>query len=94
MCGQHMKILSFPNSRVPSRLVKMLQYCSNVQHLSLPSTVLDPQQLRKTIHYMRCLQTLELKVDNESQIKQLLLKTGQLREITIFLHSYHYSMLK
>ena len=59
VCGQHIKVLSFPYSRVTStRLVEMLQYCSNVQHLSLPSTKLDPEQLRMTIHHMGCLQTL------------------------------------
>jgi len=61
MCGEHIRVLAFPNySRAPSTLVEMLQYCSNVQHLSLPSTVvardnllnkglLDPK-LRKAIH--------------------------------------------
>ena len=59
MCGQHVIMLSFPYSRVAStRLIEMLQYCSNVQHLSLPSTKLDPEQLRMTIHHMGCLQTL------------------------------------
>ena len=81
------------SSRLPS-LVEMLQYCSYVQHLSLPSTKLDPEQLRKAIHHMGCLQTLELKADNECQIKQLLFETGQLREITLFLPSYHYYLLK
>ncbi|XP_065914945.1 uncharacterized protein [Dysidea avara] len=83
VCGQHVLVLSFPYCRVPSTLVEMLQYCSNVQHLSLPSTKLDPEQLRKSIHHMGCLQTLELKVDNEKDIKQLLLITGQLRELVI-----------
>ena len=84
VCGQHVKVLSFPYCRVPSTLVEMLQYCSNVQHFSLPSTKLDPEQLRKPIHHMGCLQTLELKVDNDySDIKQLLLSTGQLRELAI-----------
>ena len=93
VCGEHVKVLSFPSSRVPS-LVEMLQYCSNVQHLSLPSTKLVPEQLRKAIHHMGCLQTLELKADNECQIKQLLFETGQLREITLFLPSYRYYLLK
>ena len=38
VCVQHIKVLSFPYIRVPSTLVEMLQYCSSVQHLSLPST--------------------------------------------------------
>ena len=84
MCGQHIKVLSFPNSRVPSTLIDMLQYCINVQHLSLPSTKLDPEQLRKTMHHMGCLQTLELKMDSNGDIKHLLLNIGQLKELTIF----------
>ncbi|XP_065893308.1 uncharacterized protein [Dysidea avara] len=85
LCGQHIKMLSFPNHRVPSTPVylKMLQYCSNVRHLSLPSTKLDPEQIKKTIHHMGCLQTIELNVDDDSDIKQLFLSTGQLRELTI-----------
>jgi len=82
-CGQHIRVLSFPNSRVPSTLVGMLQYCSNVQHLRLPSTKLDPEQLRNIMHHMRCLLTLELKVDVYCDIKQLLLGSGQLKELTV-----------
>ena len=79
VCGQHIKVLSLPNSRVPSALIEMLQYCSNVQHLSLPSTILDPE------HHMGCLQTLELKMaDSDGDIKHLLLNTGKLKELTIF----------
>jgi len=55
--GQYIKVLSFPNSRVPSTLVEMLQYCSNV---SLPSTKLGYEQLSMIMHHMRCLQTLKL----------------------------------
>ncbi|XP_065907093.1 uncharacterized protein [Dysidea avara] len=95
MCGQHVIMLSFPYSRVAStRLIEMLQYCSNVQHLSLPSTKLDPEQLRMTIHHMGCLQTLELElwVDDDSDIKQLFLSTGHLRELTIISNNYHYDL--
>ncbi|XP_065908495.1 uncharacterized protein [Dysidea avara] len=93
VCGQHIKMLSFPYSKVTlTRLVEMLQYCSNVQHLSLPSTKLDPEQLRMTIHHMGCLQTLELKVDNDSDIKQLFLNTGQLRELTIILNRCRFDL--
>ncbi|XP_065908136.1 uncharacterized protein [Dysidea avara] len=93
VCGQHIKVLSFPYSRVTStRLVEMLQYCSNVQHLSLPSTKLDPEQLRMAIHHMGCLQTLEVWVDDGSDIKQLFLNTGQLREFTIISNIYNYDL--
>jgi len=91
--GWHIKVLSFPNSAIPSTLLEMLHYCSNVQHLSLSSTVLDPEQLQKIIHYMGCLQTLEfkvLKVGDGSDIKQLLLNTGQLRELTIISDNIYY----
>ena len=82
VCGQHIKILSFPNCRVPSTLVEMLQYCSNVQHLSLPSTKLDREQLRNTIH-MGCLQTLEVEVDCDSDIKELFLTAWNLSQLSI-----------
>ena len=85
VCGQHIKILSFPICRTPLTLLGMLQYCSsNVQHLSLLSAELDPdeQLFRNTV--LGCLQTLELKVDYlYYNFKQLLLNTGQLRELKI-----------
>ena len=90
VCAQHIRVLSLPNSRtISSTLVDMLQYCSNVQHLSLPSTKLDPEQLKNTIHHMGHLQTLELKVDNYNAIRQLLLNACQLKELTIFLSTCH-----
>jgi len=88
VCVQHIKLLSFPYSKLPSTLVEMLQYCSNVLHLSLPSTKLNNTQLRKTIHCMRCLQTLELMVGNDTDIKQLLYDTNQLRELKIISDYY------
>ena len=85
VCGQHIKVLSFPNcrSRMASTMVEMLQYCSNVQHLSLPSTRLDPEQLRKTIHYMKYLQKLEVRANATSDVKCLLQSCCQLKELTI-----------
>jgi len=83
VCGQHIKVLSFPNCKIPSTLVDMLQYCKNVQHLSLPSTKLDSELLRQIVHHMGCLQTLELEVDNDSNVKQLFFITSDLRELIV-----------
>jgi len=44
VCGQYIKVLSFPKCRVAFTLVEMLQCCSNVQYLSLPSTKLDSKE--------------------------------------------------
>ena len=93
VCGQHIKVLSFPNSRVPSTLIEILQYCSNVQHLSLPSTWLDPEHLRNTIHHMGCLQTLELTVNIDSDLKQLSLSVAQLRKITMHFYTNNFFTL-
>ena len=79
-CGHCIKLLPFPDA-MSSTLVEMLQYCSNVQHLSLPSTKLDLEQPRNTIHNMGCLQTLELEVDDVN-IRQILSFTNHLKEIT------------
>ena len=96
-CGQNIHMLSFPNCKIPPTLVEMLQYCSNVQHLSLPSTTLDSEQLKNIMHHMRYLQILELKVhkvDDGSEVKQLLLYTGQLKELTIISSNYDCYYLK
>ena len=92
VCGQHIKVLSFPNSRVTPMLEDILQYCSNVQHLSLPLIKLDPEQVRKTVHHMGCLQTLELKVGKVAEIKQLLIDTSQLTELVVNLYGYRDSL--
>ena len=83
MCGQHVKVISFPYCRASSTLLEMLLYCSNVQHLSLPSTKLNPEQIIKIIHHMGCLQTLEIKVDHDTNIGQLFSNTSHLKEIMI-----------
>ena len=83
MYGQHVKALSFQYCRVSSTLIEMLQCCSNVQHLSLPSIKLDPEQLQKIIHLIGCLHTLEIKVDYNSNIGHLFSNTSHLKEITI-----------
>ena len=93
VCGQHIKVLALPNcSRAPSTLVEMLQYCSNVKHLRLPSTVvardnlfikglLDPK-LRKAICHMKHLQTLEIGVHYDSNINT----SPHLSELTMYIH--------
>ena len=87
VCGENIKVLSFPNSRVTPMLEDILQYCSNVQHLSLP-LIKDLEQVRKTIHHMGCLQTLELKMDKVDEIKQLLIDTSQLTELVVILYEH------
>ena len=79
VCGKHIKLLAFPNfNRAPSIILQMLKYCSNVQHLSLSSTVFDHEQLRKAIHHMGHLETLEIKIDSWN-VEQLLVATSHLR---------------
>jgi len=60
-------------------LIKILHACV-VQHLSLPSNILDPEQLRDITHHMGCLQTLEM-----CNIV-IMIHTGKLRKLTIYLN--------
>jgi len=71
------------NCGVPSTQVMMIQYCSNVQHLSLPLTKLGSKQLRKTTHHIGCLKTLQLKVDDDSDIKLFFLTTSKVKELSV-----------
>jgi len=87
VCGQHIQVLSFPNSRVPSTMVGMLQYCSNVQHVRLPFTKLGATLLRKIMHHMGCLQTLEIKLDDDSDITQLFLTVSNVKELSVRVES-------
>ena len=55
--GKYIKVLSFPKCKLlSSTVVKFLQYCSNVEHLNLSSTTLNPNQLqlRKITQHMQC----------------------------------------
>jgi len=90
VCGQNIEVFCFLTRSVPgpSTLVEMVQYCGNVQHFSLPETELDLEVLRNVVQHMRCLQSLEIKVDKKD-IKQLFLNAVKLRILTI-----HSSQLK
>ena len=62
-CGKHIIQLSFPHHVMPSKLVKFLQYCGNVTHLSLSQeTKLNLEQLTKTLQHMKCLSVLKIRL--------------------------------
>jgi len=79
--GQHVKRLSFPNRiSLPSRLLRFLGYCSNAVELSLPTTVLNPEQLGKCIH----LQKLDIQWDGKiKQLLEVVGGTGNLKELIV-----------
>ena len=57
-CGEHVNQLSFPDHVTPK---KMLNYCSNVTMLNIPTTKLDHNQLRSVLDHMKYLQKLDIK---------------------------------
>ena len=62
-CGKHVVQLSFPHHVMPSKLVKFLQYCGNVTHLSLSQeTRLTLEQLTKILQHMKCLSVLKIRL--------------------------------
>jgi len=89
VCGEYVQYLSFSHRHVtPSKLVKLLGYCSNVIELNLPTTKLDLEQLGKVVKLMTGLQKLDTKWDDN--IKQLLeLDNVDLKELTIRLQNYY-----
>jgi len=87
-CGQHVKVLSFPYCRVPSTLVEILQYCSNVQRISLPLTKLDNELITKVLNYTACLQALDLQTVELNRFSQgdfqtLLIIVSHLNELIV-----------
>ena len=87
--GQHVKRLSFHVT--PSKL-KMLEYCSNVVKLSLPTTKLDPEKLGKILLNMRHLHQLDVQWDIE--IRHLLeLPTLNLKELTVRIHKVTFTKI-
>ena len=63
VCGKNILQLSFPHHVMPSKLVKFLQYCGNVTHLSLSQeTKLNLEQLTKTLQHMKSLSVLKIRL--------------------------------
>ena len=90
-CGPYIKLLAFPGYVVPQTLVKMLQYCYNVRHLSLPlpvGTVLHPGEL-EVIRQMKDLHTLN--IPWETDIKPLLMVCSNLKELTVYVYEWEMS---
>ena len=81
-CGQYIKRLSFPDHVAPSKLTAMLQNCNNVVVLSIPTSKLNPDQLRKLIRSMERLQSLDIPIVS-SAIHLLLPICARLKELTI-----------
>ena len=81
--GQHMKLLSFPNRHVTDEALSgILNSCSNVLQLSLPSSELSRKLLRKFLIQMRHLQKLD--VEWNFNIKHILeLIDVNLKELTV-----------
>jgi len=87
LCGQHVKRLSFPNRVTsPSRLVKILGYCSNAIQLSLPTTQLDPELLGRIIHMRK----LDIQWDNNIiQLLEVVAGAYNMKLLTIRVQSHH-----
>ena len=81
VCGQHVKRLFFPNHMTFSKLMKILEYCSNVMELSLPTTMLDPVQLKKILLHMKHLQKLDIQWGDDTELRELF--GMDLKELTI-----------
>jgi len=81
--GCQVKRLMFPHHVTAPNLLllNVLNYCSNVTHLGLPTINLSLDQLEKVLQGLRNLQSLEIKwvVD----ISELLAIVGNLKELTI-----------
>jgi len=80
-CGRHIKRLSFPDHVMPSKLVSMFKYCINLTQLSIPTSELSAEQLRKTLEPMKYLESLD--VPWNGNIYPLLLITARLKDLTV-----------
>jgi len=88
-CGEHIKVMSFPDHVTPSLLLKMLGHCSKLKWLSLPAeTEIDSEQLRIAVQHMKNLEKLEVQLSTD--INPLLLIDG-LKELTVHVAEKHHS---
>lgn len=87
-CGKHIVQLSFPHHVMPSKLVKLLQFCSNVRHLSLSQeTKLNIEQLTKTLQHMELLSVL--KIGLSVRFSSLLQLTSNVEDLTIYVRRHN-----
>ena len=88
-CGAHIKKLSFPHLVVCSAVQSLIQHCTNLVYLSLPSVKLSFNQLTAIMQSMRNLYCLDTLWTSKSEIRQLLLVVGcpihgnAIKELTI-----------
>ena len=62
-CGPHIAKLSFPNHVMPSKLVKLLQHCGDVRHLSLSKeTKLSIERITNILQHMEHLSVLKIRL--------------------------------
>ena len=73
-CGGHVKRLSFPDLMIPVQ--SLLQHCSSLVQLSLPSAKLSLNQLRTIMQSMKELQYLDILWASRNDIKHLLWIVG------------------
>ena len=89
--GEDIKKIRFTDDVAPSKLVGMLQYCKNVIHLSLP-TFDNVEILEKIVGHITTLEILDIQGTN-SQQKQILKSSSNLKVLSIHLILYSYSYL-
>ena len=83
-CGEYIQKMTFPHHVIPFKLVKMLQYCSNVTHLSLPeNTVFNETEVRESVGHMKHLRYLDVCWVRPC-ITPLLLIGANFEELTVY----------
>ena len=81
-CGKYVKKMTFPDHVTQSKLVKMLQQCSSVTHLSLPEGIaIRETELQEVVKQMEQLKYLT--VHSWISIKSSLLIGANCKELTI-----------
>jgi len=82
-CGEHVRQFSFSHHVMPSKLIAMLKYCSNIVHLSIPTTRISIDQLGKAVDVLRNLESLDISWNHVDDVNPLLLICAGLKELTI-----------
>jgi len=64
--GRYVKRLTFPNHVAQSKLLKMINRCGNLTHLTLPAvTELDLDELKHAVQHMSSLEKLEVRISSD-----------------------------
>ena len=91
--GEHVRRIYFPAHVTLKNILKMVQCCTKVTHLSLPRN-LSPDHLEEIVHAMKHLQQLDMFVNEKNMESRILATTAGMKKLTLRYEDWKYQSLQ